>query len=626
MRRVLLQIGLVAALATGGFAARAQDRAWIQVEAQPSLAEAEARARNWTTALGVEPGEVQGFRLNSGWYAIVIGPFAPAEAAAQLSSLRNQRAIPGDSYITDGRPFRETFWPEAGTAAEAVAAPQPLVVDPQTGVVTDPNAQAAEVVVPEPAPEPVAEAPAPEPVPQVQPTPEVQAAAEPAPQPEPDESAEDARRSEAALSEGDRKELQSALQWYGFYNSTIDGAFGRGTRASMAAWQEARGYDPTGVLTSRQRAEITGGHQADQREFGFETVTEAESGIELALPMAMVGFDHYEPPFVHFSERNGSGMRVILISTPGDEATLAGLYDTLQTLSIIPEGGARSRNGGKFTIDGASPALRSWAQAEVARGMVKGFIISAPADKAAQFDRILPIMQASFRPVGDRALDPGLAPMDDSARAGLMSGLEVRRPKLSRSGFFVDDKGTVLTTAEAVEQCGRITIDRLTGAKVVLADRGAGLAVLAPETAMAPRAFATFQTATDRPGSEIAVSGFSYEDRLPAPVLTFGTLAEATGLNGETGLKRLSVPVLAGDAGGPVLDGTGAVIGMLLSRGAGARVLPEGVSFAAAVPGLTAKLAGAGITPASAAVEAPATPDALAHAASAMTVLVSCWE
>jgi hypothetical protein len=153
---------------------------------------------------------------------------------------------------------------------------------------------------------------------------------------EPDETLREARASESELSRDERMTLQEALKWYGFYTSGIDGAFGQGTRASMSAWQEASGFEPTGVLTTRQRATLVTNHAADLAEFGFESVTEAEAGIEITLPLSLVAFDHYEPPFVHFAEKDGSRLRVLLFSEPGGPEALAGLYDILQTLEAVP--------------------------------------------------------------------------------------------------------------------------------------------------------------------------------------------------------------------------------------------------------------------------------------------------
>jgi S1-C subfamily serine protease len=217
--------------------------------------------------------------------------------------------------------------------------------------------------------------------------------------------------------------------------------------------------------------------------------------------------------------------------------------------------------------------------------------------------------------------------MDAEVRAGLLAGLEVRRPRFSRSGFFVDAAGTVATTIDAVAECGRVTIDGGTGARVSLNDAASGLALLVPETPLAPAVIAAFQDQPERAGSEIMVSGFSYEDRLPAPVMTFGTLSESTGLEGEPTLKRLAVQALPGDAGGPVLDPAGAVIGMLLPASAGGdRVLPAGVHFALAGAELSRLLTAAGLAPTLAVPEGALPPADLSARGTGMTVLVSCWD
>jgi S1-C subfamily serine protease len=296
-------------------------------------------------------------------------------------------------------------------------------------------------------------------------------------------------------------------------------------------------------------------------------------------------------------------------------------------LEVVPAQGERSKSENSFTINAVSDKVQSYAYAEAKNGMVKGYLVVwNPAD-AERMSRILPALKSSFRGVGDKALDPGLVPMDAATRSGLLAGMEVKLPKLSRSGFYVDGKGSVVTTVEAVGQCGRVTLDGVTEARVVAQDQASGLAVLQPKTPVAPRAFAQFAAGAVRLGSEVAIAGYSYEDKLPAPVLTFGTLEEEKGLNGEAGLARLAAPVLPGDAGGPVLDGTGAVLGMLLPAAVkGAKLLPDGVAFAAQAGVVAQVLTAAGITPTTATATDLATPDALNAAGLGMTVLVSCWE
>ncbi|MDT8856653.1 peptidoglycan-binding protein [Paracoccaceae bacterium Fryx2] len=597
MRHAVFLLCLSVALVFGA-AARAQDQVWVQIEAQPTLRQAEERARAYT---GVFP-DVAGFQLTSGWYAIVLGPYAADMAAARLGALRNERLIPGDSFLADGRNFRSQFWPVGQGALPPEVAAQPL-------------------------PDPVAESVA-DPLMQPPPAPEVLAAPEPESEPAtlPEETPAEARRVEAALNRDDRLALQTALQWFGHYRSAIDGAFGPGTRNAMAAWQEANALPPTGILTTAQRALLLDAYGQAQAELGLATVTEPEAGIEITLPLALVAFDHYEPPFVHFAEKGGSGVRVILISQPGDQGTLYGLYDILQTLEAVPLDGPRERGERSFTISGRSATLESHTYAELSQGLVKGYmLVWNPAD-GERMARVLAAMQASFRPVGERALDPGLVPMAAEQRKGLLSGLEVRRPLRSRSGFYVDTSGAVLTTTEATTGCARITIDRDQEADLVLSDPALGIALLRPRVALAPAAVAQVQTGALRLGAEVAVSGYSYEDLLPSPTLTFGTLEDDKGLNGESGLVRLTLEALPGDAGGPVIDAAGGVLGMLLPRAdGGTRQLPAEVAFAVSGTGLAAKLAGAGIMVPVSTRQGALAPEDLGRLATGMTALVSCW-
>ena len=590
VRWVFLGLMLVA-----GLPVMAQDRIWVQIEAQPSLASATERARAYAALFP----DVAGYQVSTDWYAIVLGPYDVAEGAAQLATLRRENLIPGDSFIVDGANFGQVFWPVGGVSGGGVLG------------VTVPDVTTSGITV-DPLLEPVVEPPVVE-LPVVEPV-------------VLDETPNEARRSEADLPRTDREALQSALQWFGFYQGGIDGAFGRGTRASMASWQEANGFEPTGILTTLQRATLVGNWQADIAGFGFQTVTDVEAGIEITLPLSLVQLDTYTPPFAHYAPVAGSDMQVYLISQPGDQAGLAALYDLLQTLQIMPLAGERERREKSFTISGQSDALHAFAYAEVTQGLVKGYLLTWNPTKGAQAERVLTAMQTSFRPYGDRALDPGMVPMDAGTKAGLLSGLEIRRPLLSRSGFFLDAQGSVLTTAEAVARCGRVTIERETDATVRLVDASLGIAVLTPTTLLAPPVVATLQPDAGRVGAGVVVPGYAYEDRLSAPVLTYGALAAAEGLAGEADVQRLAITTLAGDAGGAVVDGTGAVLGMVLPRIDGAQVLPADVAFAVTAGAIAQRLAAEGIILPPIVPGAMLPPADLAAKASGMTVLVSCWE
>jgi S1-C subfamily serine protease len=586
MARILL--GLIFAVFMSLPAARAQEEpvVWVQIEAQPSLNAAQEATRRYAATLA----DVNGFSLGRGWYAIALGPYRREEAERVLQVYRAEGVIARDSYIAESRDYQQQFWPIGANRLESPAAP----------VTTAPALAAPD------SPPVVAVDPAPAPIPE-----------------QPDETPREARESESLLDRDARAALQEAMKWAGVYDGAIDAAFGQGTRAAMARWQTENGFEATGVLTTRQRAELLRQFNAVFDGLGLEVVRDNATGIAMELPTAVVGFDRYEPPFAHFNARGDIDARVILISQTGDRSTLAGLYDIMQTLAIVPENGPRSLEGDSFTLIGEGALQISHTQVWLRDGKIKGFTLLWPAGDEARRSRLLGRMQDSFEWLPG-TLDP--AEGSGAQDIDLISGLEIRKPKQARSGFYVDASGAVLTTAEAVAGCGRITIDESYEAEVVLSDAALGVAILRPRLPLAPLRVAAFQEVTPRLLSDVAVAGYSYGGLLGAPTVTFGQLAELQGLNGEAHLKRLALTALEGDAGGPVLDAGGAVLGMLLTRAQDGRALPEEVSFAATNGALQELLTRGGITPRLTSDQDRLSAEALTDRAGDITVLVSCWE
>lgn len=596
MRVVAIILGLLMG-AWCSVAQAQQQNVWVQIGAQPTLSAAMDQARVYAALLE----NVQGYRLPSGGYAIVLGPMASDAAVETLHSLLAQNVIATDSALADGSVFGPQFWPVGAQVAP-----------PNLGTTTDQT-----VLTPPPVLEPLADQTA---LDQEPPTPMPDA-----------QSLPDAKAAELGLDEADRREVQTALKWFGFYAGLVDGNIGSGSRAGMANWQTMKGFDPTGVLTAGQRALLIDTYRSEQTAFGFEPVSDPNSGIDVILPMAMVSFDGTSPPFVRFGPKDGSGVTALLISQPGGtKASLSVLYDVLQTLDIMPAVGDRALQDTAFTIHGRNDRIETLAVAQIVGGAIKGYVLSWDVAKSDQMQRVVEVVQSSFRAAGTMTLDAGLVPLDAAAKSGLLAGLSVKEPKLTRSGFFIDQSGRVLTTIDAVDHCGTITLDENHGAKVIFTDMAKGIALLATEAPIAPRSVASFATQAPPPGSAITVSGYSYGARLSAPVLTQGTLAETKGLNGEPDLMRLSLQALPGDAGGPVIDGQGAVIGMLLAAPTKtARQLPAGVVFAVSSAALSEALTqsqGPALTLAAATASNAPTPDALNAALRDMTVLVSCWE
>ncbi len=584
----------------------AQEVAWVQVEAQPSLSQAQDRVRAYATLFD----NVNGYSLGSRWYAIVLGPYGKTDAETLMVTLKRQGLIPGDSFIADGSDFRQQFWP-IGVGANVTAQPLPQGIAPLAPPPA-PDAETAPETAPEIAETIVPPEVTPEPVPAITP-------------PTPDETVAQARETEDALSRTDKQRLQTALEWAGVYDGAIDGLFGRGTRASMAAWQTANNHEPTGVLTTAQRAELIGAYNAILNGLDLQIVRDDAAGIELAIPTGIVAFAAYDPPFARYDATDGSVAQVLLISQAGDQNRLFGLYEILQTLEIVPPDGPRTREDTSFELEGVNGTIHSYTYAELQDGQIKGFTLVWPAGDDARRTRLLGEMRASFASVPG-ILDPGIATPGEGQAIDLVSGLSVRKPTLSRSGFYIDTTGRVLTTSEAVASCDYITLDNSHPATVTFTDAALGIAVLTPSDTLAPIGVAAFQTGVPRLQSEVAVGGFPYGGVLTMPSLTFGRLADIRGLNGEDAVKRLSLVAQPGDAGGPVFDNGGAVLGMLLPKVAtNGQVLPPEVSFSVDADAIVQSLTGAGVAVQTTTTQAYMPPETMTLLAADMTVLVSCW-
>jgi peptidoglycan hydrolase-like protein with peptidoglycan-binding domain len=538
-------------------------QSWVQIEAQPSAARAIERAQDWAARLP----EVGAYRTGTNWHAIALGPYASEDdARRRLLELRAQRIVPSDSFVTDGRGFRDQVFGSGDVIAGLAPLPDPEELEPG------------------------------------------------------EETPAEARRNERDLTREDREELQVALKWEGFYNSVIDASFGPGTRRAMADWQQANGYEPTGVLTTLQRRELVSGYREAVDSLALAPVVDAKAGIEIDLPTALVEFDRYDAPFAHYLAATDDGVRVVLISQSGDANTLAALYDIIQTLEIVPMEGTRNLGSESFTIDGANDRIATHVYARRAGDAVKGYALVWPAGDESRRALALAAMQASFRTTDAVLPDTESTGVQD---VDLLAGLEIRRPERSRSGFYIASDGAVLTTADAVRQCARVTLGEDVDADVAAQD--GRLALLRPRQTLAPLSVARLSASEPRIASDIAVSGFSFGGILTAPSLTFGTLADVKGLDGDTDVQRLDVQSEPGDAGGPVFDGSGAVLGMLLDRDEGARQLPGDVAFAADAPVLAEFLSQNGVTPAAADPGAAMAPEDLTLLAADLTVLVSCW-
>ena len=589
---------LVAMMLTWAQVALAQStvtrQVWIQLETRLHLEASLDRIEIYARDLD----NVNGFEIDGGWFGVAIGPYDPEQADAALQKFRAEGVIPRTSFTTSGSSYGERFYPRPRTAQAATqtdARPNPA---PQTEAPAADQAPSAvpdgtaEVTLPDP---PISLA----------------------------EQLAQAKATERAMTEGEKKYLQRALAWAGFYESAIDGLYGPGTRAAMTRWQSANGYQETGVLTAEQRAEAIAEYQFLLAGLGFEEVVDAQAGIALRLPSALLAPVSYKPPFATYAAKGTGLAQVILISQRGDRARLAALYEVMQTLSILPETGPRNLAKSSFTIEAYDDRLHTTGFATLQGGDIKGVIFVWPRGDAARRARVEEEIFTSFTSVAGAL---GEAPIlgTDLKPQETLGGLTIRQPSFTQSGVFISSAGHILTAAQDFSECTSLLLQD--GLPLRIAAQNAELAVLVPTQGASPASVGRFETERPDAPQYVALGGYSYGGKLGSPSVTMGQLQALTDLTGRAGIARLEIDSLPGDIGGPIYDQYGSVIGVLLPPPPQvSRQLPENVQFMANWPLISETLIAAEAAASTDTKTLKLEPVDLANLAQNTVGLIACW-
>jgi S1-C subfamily serine protease len=158
------------------------------------------------------------------------------------------------------------------------------------------------------------------------------------------------------------------------------------------------------------------------------------------------------------------------------------------------------------------------------------------------------------------------------------------------SGVVIGTRGEILTNAHVVEGCKKITVQMFSqnsqAAVLVARDQQNDLAVVRVNNP--PPLVAAFREGTPlRAGDTVVALGFPLSGLLATTAnLTVGNVSALAGLGDDTRYFQISAPVQPGNSGGPLLDASGHLVGIVTSKlnAAGvARVtgdIPQNVNFA----------------------------------------------
>jgi len=158
----------------------------------------------------------------------------------------------------------------------------------------------------------------------------------------------------------------------------------------------------------------------------------------------------------------------------------------------------------------------------------------------------------------------------------------------SGTAFAINSKGDFLTNYHVIKACMSVRL-RSAGTRregtVVADDERNDLAVVRAQSIVVP--FLHFREGKGiRPADPIVVLGFPYAGLLATtPQVTTGAVSALAGLHDDTRCLQLTAPVQPGNSGGPLLDVSGNVVGIVSARinalavAEATGTLPENINF-----------------------------------------------
>lgn len=201
--------------------------------------------------------------------------------------------------------------------------------------------------------------------------------------------------------------------------------------------------------------------------------------------------------------------------------------------------------------------------------------------------------------------------------------------KSTGTGFFVSGD-RVVTNNHVTEGCTKLRVAGDSGGRLLSSDPRNDLALISSEGRSPDTA--TIRVGRVKLGEPATVAGFPLSGLLAGLNITTGNVSSLAGLRGDTRFLQITAPVQPGNSGGPLLDGSGKVIGVVVSKLDALKVaeatgdVPQNINFAINANVLASFLDANGIDYKSGPIGASITTQEVARRAQAFTVLIECWK
>lgn len=460
---------------------------------------------------------------------------------------------------------------------------------------------------------------------------------------------EAARTAFRALPKRERYDLQVLLAVLGYWSAVANDSFGPKLMEAIRSFQRDLGTPPTGMLTADELQALHAAASPLLRLWGLQAVRHPFADATLWVPAGLDLVQESDSSGLTFKSRDGS-LEIMFDAFAGLEtdALLEALLDEFPPATILYS----TRDAEFFALSIRDGATARYIRFQRVAGGVVGFGLIWTRDALYRGERLSVVMSDLFRasvalhqtrrPPEPVDTPVAVQPPPSAASAPAMAARRPADPAPARgrpadaatestgTGFYVG-AGLVLTNAHVVDGCTAVTTalgGAQTRGQVIARDRDADLALV--QTAQPGPEPARLRIGV-RLGEDVAAFGFPLSGVLASSGnFTRGTVTATAGLKDDTRRLQISAPVQPGNSGGPLLDESGAVVGVIVAKLDALKVaaviddIPQNINFAIKASVVARFLEEAGIAYTAAGPGSPLRPADLAALAQAFTVAIRC--
>lgn len=382
--------------------------------------------------------------------------------------------------------------------------------------------------------------------------------------------------------------LQTRLTAAGYWPNVPNSVFGKRLFAAITQFQTENGFEGTGILASGAETRLAAITDPLFARWAFRPIAYPGTNIAIWVPMGLGLTATRERYGLKFTNNPG-GM------TLNYEYFSNTTLEETQTLwqQVLAETHNATRYAVKrrdfFVISADRGTMSTYIRAHPYRGGVLFFtLIYNSADTAFLGDRIQTLISASFWSTMSRGA-PAI-PLPGTASVAMAAPQPAPAPRTTPSApastpappdassrqeakissgtaFFVDTSGHLMTNAHVIEGCTQIAVNGAAGnfqARLVARDATNDLALLKADASL--QKVPQLRTAM-RLGENVAAFGYPLSGLLSTSGnFTLGNVTALTGLADDTRYFQISTPVQPGNSGGPLLDGSGNIVGIVSAK------------------------------------------------------------